>query len=431
MSKSIVIGAGIMGLTAAYSLLKEGFDVDVYESEEHVGGMAAHFDFDGLSIEKFYHFICKPDNSLLSLLEELDLSNKIRWAPTNMGYFYNGSLYKWGNPIALIAFPRLDIVSKIRYGIHAMYAIKYADFDKLDNQNALEWIKKWIGNKAYNVLWKKLFELKFFEYTQNLSASWIASRIRRVGLSRKNILQEELGYIEGGTNTLISVLTEKIKSMGGKMHTLSPIETIVVKNYKVSGVKLNDEFVESNMVISTVPLPIVSNLLKEFPELSNKYRKVKNIPVICAIIKLTQKITDNFWLNINDREFDVPGIIEYTNLNPLKGNLHIAYIPFYMPEHHPDYEKDDNYFIHKTILYIKRINKNIKDDSIKNIRIFRYRYAQPICEPGYLKKLPPVNPISGLYIADTSYYYPEDRSISESIRFGKYLAKEAIRENNV
>ncbi len=431
MGKSIVIGAGIMGLTAAYRLLKEGFDVDIYESEECVGGMASGFDFGGLSIEKFYHFICKPDNNLFSLLEELGLSNKLRWVSTNMGYFYNGSLYKWGNPIALITFPHLDIASKIRYGIHAMYAIKYADFNKLDSQNALEWIKKWIGDKAYSILWQKLFELKFFEYTQNLSASWIASRIRRVGLSRKNMFQEELGYIEGGTNTLTNVLSERIKSMGGKIYTHSPIETIIVKDYGVNGVKLKGEFIESNMVISTVPLPIVSNLLKDSPDLASKYKKVKNIPVICAVCKLTQKITDNFWLNINDREIDIPGIIEYTNLNPLEGDLHIAYVPFYMSENHPDYRKDDNYFIYKTKLYIKKINKNIKDNDIKDIRIFRYRYAQPICDPGYLNKLPPVNPINGLYIADTSYYYPEDRSVSESIRFGKYIVKEAIGKNNV
>ena len=31
--------------------------------------------------------------------------------------------------------------------------------------------------------------------------------------------------------------------------------------------------------------------------------------------------------------------------------------------------------------------------------------------------------IEGLFIADTSYYYPEDRSISESIHLGKQLAE--------
>mgnify|MGYP007000259109 len=56
-----------------------------------------------------------------------------------------------------------------------------------------------------------------------------------------------------------------------------------------------------------------------------------------------------------------------------------------------------------------------------------YRFAQPICEPEFMSKLPPRNlSISGLWVADTSYYYPEDRGISESIDFGRSMAKEVI-----
>jgi protoporphyrinogen oxidase len=58
----------------------------------------------------------------------------------------------------------------------------------------------------------------------------------------------------------------------------------------------------------------------------------------------------------------------------------------------------------------------------------RYRYAQPICDPGYLDKLPPVAlPVKGLWVADTSHYYPEDRGISESIDFGRKMAREAVQ----
>ena len=38
-------------------------------------------------------------------------------------------------------------------------------------------------------------------------------------------------------------------------------------------------------------------------------------------------------------------------------------------------------------------------------------------------KIPPVQtPIEGLQIADTCFYYPEDRGISESVRLGKAMA---------
>ena len=63
MTKIVVLGAGPMGLAAAYQAVSLGHEVDLVEADSKVGGMAAHFDFDGLSIERFYHFICKSDAS--------------------------------------------------------------------------------------------------------------------------------------------------------------------------------------------------------------------------------------------------------------------------------------------------------------------------------------------------------------------------------
>ncbi len=46
----------------------------------------------------------------------------------------------------------------------------------------------------------------------------------------------------------------------------------------------------------------------------------------------------------------------------------------------------------------------------------RYDYAQTVCTPGFYDALPPMRSgLRGLFLADTSHYYPEDRSISESL----------------
>jgi acetylornithine deacetylase/succinyl-diaminopimelate desuccinylase-like protein len=39
--------------------------------------MAAHFDFSGTSIERFYHFVCKSDAPTFALMEELGIADKI------------------------------------------------------------------------------------------------------------------------------------------------------------------------------------------------------------------------------------------------------------------------------------------------------------------------------------------------------------------
>jgi protoporphyrinogen oxidase len=160
-------------------------------------------------------------------------------------------------------------------------------------------------------------------------------------------------------------------------------------------------------------------------EILLKFQSVNNIAVVCVIAKLRKQLTENFWLNTNDLEMDIPGLVEYSNLRPL--DQHIVYVPFYMPGEHPKFAEPDQVFLDKVRRYLKKINPELIDEDFIDLRASRYRYAQPICDPSFLDNLPPVAlPVAGLWVADTSYYYPEDRGISESIEFGRNMAKEAV-----
>ncbi|MFC1605629.1 NAD(P)/FAD-dependent oxidoreductase [Pseudomonadota bacterium] len=421
-----VLGAGPMGLAAAMQLALDGHQPVVFEADDRVGGMTASFDFSGLEIERYYHFHCISDSAFLQALDELGIADKMRWTETKMGYWYRGRVQPWGNPVALLKFRGLGWIAKFRYGLHAFLATKRTDWRPLDHVEATGWIKRWVGDEAYEVLWRKLFDYKFYDYAHNLSAAWIWSRIRRIGRSRYDLFREKLGYLDGGSSTLLGAMHSSIEQNGGEVHLSTPIQRVVLEGDAVRGVMTPQGLQAFDKVISTIPLPFVPRLIPDLPEeILTAYRSVNNIAVVCVIAKLKKPVTENFWLNTNDPEMDIPGLVEYTNLRPL--SEHIVYVPFYMPGEHPKYREEDAVFIDKVRKYLKKINSELDDSDFVDIRASRYRHAQPICEPGFLDRLPPVAlPVRGLWVADTSYYYPEDRGISESIEFGRNMARMAV-----
>jgi protoporphyrinogen oxidase len=416
--KIAIIGAGAMGLACAYDLLKQGHSVDIYERDDRIGGMSASFDFDGLKIERYYHFVCAPDYTLFDMLKEMDIEDKLKWVETKMGFFYEGKLYKWGNPLFLLAFPKADLITKMRYGLHLFLSSKRKQWKDLDHLNAKDWIQKAVGKKGYDIFWKSLFELKFYEFADNISASWIWTRLKRVAVSRKNIFTERMGYIEGGSETLLNVMLDKIQEMGGNCYLQSNVEKVNIMDGKVTGILINEKELAYDSVVSTIPLPYVPKLIPDLPSTDmEKIKAIDNVGVVCVLLKLKQPLTENFWLNINDSQMQIPGMIEYTNLNPLKEK--VLYVPFYLHQSHPKYKETNETFLKEVIEYAKLVNPEFDENWIISSHVSRYQYAQPVCPPGFLDTLPSIkSDIKGLFIADTCYYYPEDRSISESMRVG-------------
>ncbi|MFC5528989.1 NAD(P)/FAD-dependent oxidoreductase [Cohnella yongneupensis] len=422
MKRIAVIGAGAMGLACAYDLSKQGYTVDIYERDDRIGGMSASFDFDGMPIERYYHFVCAPDYTLFDVMKELGIYEKLKWVETKMGFFYEGKLYKWGNPLYLLTFPKASLIAKLRYGLHIFLTSKRNKWDSLDKKKASEWIRSWVGRKAYDIFWRPLFDLKFYELSSSISAAWIGTRVKRVGVSRKNIFTERMGYIEGGSETLLQELKHKIEGNNGNIYLQRGIDEVVIEAGKVKGIHSAGEFIAYDQVVSTVPLPYVPKMIPALPDqIRQQIASVDNIGVVCVILKLAKPLSENFWMNINDSRIQIPGVIEYSNLYPLQDK--VVYVPFYLHADHPKYKESNESFLSEVISYMKMLNSDFDEDWIKAMHVHRYQYAQPVCPPGFLTMLPSMkSEVKGLYMADTSYYYPEDRSISESMRVGLELA---------
>ncbi|MCU0946450.1 MAG: FAD-dependent oxidoreductase, partial [Rubritepida sp.] len=237
MARIVILGAGAMGLAAGHRAASLGHDVEVLEADREPGGMAAHLDLGGASIERFYHFVCKTDEPTFALLEELGLRDAVRWVPTSMAYFIKGGLHRWGDPFSLLRFPHLSWISKFRTGLQMFLTTRRNDFAAIEKLTARQWIEGGSGREVYETLWRRLMELKFYEHADRVSASWIATRVRRIGRSRRSIFQEELGHIEGGSQTLVDALVASIKAKGGRIALGEAATRVTTADGRVTGVE--------------------------------------------------------------------------------------------------------------------------------------------------------------------------------------------------
>ncbi len=426
----VVIGAGAMGLAAAYHVSKAGASVEVLEAGAVPGGMAAHFDFEGTSLERFYHFVCKTDDDSFALMRELDMSDQIVWKTTTMGYFVDGKLHEWGNPIALLKYPGLNLIEKFRYGLMAWWCTKRKSWGNAENMTAPDWFRAWLGESCYRKMWQRILHLKLFEHTDHVSATWIATRIQRIGRSRASLFNEQLGHIAGGTQTLVDALCAAITKQGG---TVACGQAVVSVTPREDGLKeivtATGRTVLAKQVISTVPTPLVSKMIPALSDTEKaKLNAIDNIGVACLVFKLKRPVTGHFWLNITDESLPLPGLIEFSALRDF-GDETIVYAPYYMPVTNQRWAWSDEALLDEAFDTIRAVNPDIRAEDVMTRQASRLTHSQPICTPNFLDQLPDiVTTVPGVQVADTCYYYPEDRGISESVGLAKTLAATALQQ---
>jgi protoporphyrinogen oxidase len=417
MSERIaIIGGGITGLAAAYFARRNGHDVTLFESTGRLGGLASSFDFDGLTIEKYYHFICGGDQELLDFAGEVGIGDRIRFQPTKLSFYYNGKMYPFGSPLNLLKFTPISLAARIRFGLNVITSKYTKSWESLDGISAKEWLIARIGEHAYRVIWHPLLKVKFGRFHDRISASWIWHRIHRVATSRKGpFSREKLGYFVGGMEALIEATADRIRETGGEIRLKARVTGIEGDGDRLT-VVLAEGREAFDKVVLAVPLPVASELVKALDSgYAQKLADIDFIGVVCAVFRLKQSLNDAFWLNINDPRIPANGLIEYTNLNPLDGisSDRIVYIPFYVPLDDPWFSKDMKALREGFTSILKTVRPDLGDHDITGFRAFKSLHAQAICTTGFKDRVPSVvTPVEGLFLLDSTQLYPADRSMS-------------------
>jgi len=426
-NRIIIIGGGISGLTVAWELARRGREVVLLERRDVLGGLARSVPLNGKPLEVYYHFVCGGDRHLVELVKELGLADRLHWRPGRTSYFVNGRLYPFTTPLDLLRFSPLSLTGRLRFGLHTLRCRRLTDWRRLEHLSAEQWLIDSVGHQAYKVVWQPLLEVKFGRHHDKISAPWIWHRIHRYSQSRTSPLRpEQLGYLEGGSHTLLTALQQRIAAQGGLVHTGVEALSLNCSGQRIEGVETSSGYYEADTIIAAVPLPELVRLLPKDSEYGKRLSQIQFTSVACARLALRRSLTDSFWVNANAPDVAFNGFIEYSNLNPWReyGGSDVLYVPFYFDSSDERNKWPDSRFIESAIQGLRLIQPEFAQEWVEEATLSRDRYGQAICPPGFGERVPAVRaPTEGLYLLDSTQLYPADRNLSGMIRLARSVGQ--------
>jgi protoporphyrinogen oxidase len=429
--KVTIIGGGLAGLAAAYRLCQRGFQVHLLEAEPELGGLVGTFEIGGSRIEQFYHHIFSTDTTVTALIDELGLADRLIWRESKVGIFYDGRVYDFVTPLDLLRFTPISLIDRLRLGLVGLWLRRQKNWRPYESVTAKEWIIKHAGQRNYDVVWGPLLRGKFGQRADDVSMAWFWSKIHLRFASRKGGAgqKEQLGYLMGSFGLLVDTLAERVRQMGGVLETGRPVQRVVVEDGRAVALEAaggKGERIACDAVIATVPNRTFLGLAPQLPQdYAAKLAAVQYQWALCLVLALKQSLSPIYWMNISDRSIPFLALIEHTNFIERShyGDRHVVYLSNYLEEASPLLQMGidelcDVYFPH-----LKRINPQFSPEWVADRWLFRGPFAQPIIATHYSRSLPEHRtPIEGLYLANMTQIYPEDRGQNYSIRLGEEVA---------
>lgn len=421
----LIVGGGYTGLTAAWRLAQTGqYSVTLTESSSQLGGLAAGFQLAGTWLEKTYHHIFLTDTAILNLIAELGLQKQLLWCNSSVAIFRDGKIHAFKTPLDLLRFSPCRFSGRLRTGLTAFYLKHRKDWRGLLRHRAHDWMARACGPSAMDAIWTPLLKGKFGEQYTEISMAWLWARIHTRANSRAPG-GEKLGYFRGGFNIITAALEVELRRLGVTIQTGAAVEKFL-PDWRAAIIAGQE--VSFDSCIFTGSSSVLAGLLPAggaCEDYARKLRSIGYLGAVCLIFTSGQDLGDFYWINVNEPGAPFLVFIQQTKLvDPVfYGGKHVYYIGAYLSVEEPRFRMSDDELSRLWLEYLPKLYPAFDAARIGEKYLFRFRAAQHIVDTRYDEKIPDYRtPLPGVYLANFSQVFPEDRGTNFAVREGEKIA---------
>jgi protoporphyrinogen oxidase len=405
-----IIGGGLLGLTTAYRLAQAGISVSVYERDGQLGGLAGTADLGGIPVDRYYHVVLPTDQRVRSLAAEVGIGeDQFRFRTTRVGFYQQGQLTSMSSPRELLTFPGLSPIDRVRLGAFAARCQLKSDNADLESLSLETWLRKICGDRLWERLWRPLLDSKFDGRYDDLPATYLWARTRRMSATRDKAAREVMGTIDGGYQVLVDALAREIRALGGEVALNTDVQSVPAAGGRALGVVIDGTLRPHDYVVTTQLRPGLKGLLA--PELERTLGADVNryLGVVCVVARLKKSISPYYALNITDRRIPLTTVVETTHvIDPERAGGTLLYVPKYVTPDNPDLDRPAADVKREYLDHVRTMFPALQPSDILASQLARARVAEPIHTVGAVRPTAEsLFPAPGLATASSAHIYPE------------------------
>jgi len=401
--KIAVIGAGPAGLTAAYVLSKDNYQVDIYETSSQVGGMAGSFPLWGQIVDWGPHRYFSKDKRVNTLWLEV-AGDDFTMVNRLTRIYYRGRFFLY--PIqAIDACINLGFLEALK--CLSSY-VKEFIFPVKQDGSFETWVQHRFGHRLYEIFFKTYSEKLWGIPCTELDVTFASQRIKQLSLlealqhalslkkGNKHItLIDRFAYPLYGSGFIYKKMADAILLKGNQLFFSKPVKRVLTSDHKVTGIELFDGTIKwYDHVISTMPYTTLVNNLDEAPTsiklLANQLTYRSTI-IVYLLIDATNTFPDN-WIYVHSKELNVGRITNFRNWSPsLYGTERktILAMEYWCNYQDGMWNQGDETLFDTARKELARTGL-VQESLIKEGYVLRIYQSYPVYSKGYTKLLDPI-----------------------------------------